>query len=66
MTQLYLRLLDSDYLSITAANAGGADKLNGMFIKMSAAEARRQGINQNLIPADGSPLMLEIGKDINF
>ena len=37
-----------------------------MFIKMSAAEARRQGINQNLIPADGSPLMLEIGKDINF
>ena len=55
-----------DYLSITAANAGGADKLNGMFIKMSAAEARRQGINQNLIPADGSPLMLEIGKDINF
>ena len=55
-----------DYLSITAANAGGADKLNGMFIRMSAAEARRQGIDQNLIPADGSPLMLEIGKDINF
>jgi|TARA_E500000305_G_scaffold111650_1_gene126498 hypothetical protein len=55
-----------DYLSITAQNAGGADKLNGMFIRMTAAEARRQGIDQNLIPANGSDLMLEIGKDINF
>tara|TARA_R100001591_G_scaffold43935_1_gene55169 strand:- start:9918 stop:12482 length:2565 start_codon:yes stop_codon:yes gene_type:complete len=55
-----------DYLSITAQNAGGADKLNGMFIRMTAAEARRQGVDQNLIPADGSDLMLEIGKDINF
>ena len=55
-----------DYLSITAQNAGGVDKLKGMFIRMTAAEARRQGIDQNLIPADGSDLMLEIGKDINF
>ena len=55
-----------DYLSITAQNAGGIDKLDGMFIRMTAAEARRQGVDQNLIPADGSDLMLEIGKDINF
>ena len=50
-----------DYLSITAANAGGADKLNGMFIEISADEARRQGISDSLIPADGSPVVLEIG-----
>ena len=53
-------------LTITAATAGGLDKLNGLFIEMTPEEARRQGISQSLIPADGSSLLLEIGKDITF
>jgi len=53
-------------LTITAATAGGNDKLNGLFIEMTAEEARRQGISPSLIPADGSSLLLEIGKDITF
>lgn len=53
-------------LTITAATAGGKDKLDGLFIEMTAEEARRQGISPSLIPGDGSPLLLEIGKDITF
>ena len=53
-------------LTITAANAGGIDKLDGLFIEMTAGEAQRQGISQSLIPADGSPVILEVGKDITF
>lgn len=52
-----------DYLAISAANAGGSDKLKGTFLRMSGDEARARGIS---VGANQPYIDLEIGVDINF
>ncbi len=52
-----------DYLAISAANAGGIDKLKGTFLRMSGDEARARGIS---VGANQPYIDLEIGVDINF
>ena len=54
-----------EYLTITMANAGNRDALNGRVIRMTASEAQRNGIPQNLWKGKDF-VDLEIGKDINI
>ena len=50
-------------LAISAANAGGSEKLKGTYIRMSGDEARARGIS---VGANQPYIDLQVGVDINF